>query len=373
MKRSILFFIFIVAALYGTAQFNFTQRQSELATLLDSLRAAKNDASKFRWNDQFKQLMWSTAQEPTIFDLQFTSLRSVGIIDSPDGMVRIINWNVEMDDQSQKYCAFVIQRDVKNNKHQVVELIDNSFMLPGKPEEVLDAENWYGALYYQIIPFERSGKTSYVLLGWDGGLQSSNTKLIDVLTFTGNSLKLGLSAFKMGDKTLKRVFFEHSEKAVMSLRYEPEYKRIIFDHLSPEAPNLVGFYEYYVPDMSYDAFVLSGNKWVLKEDVIGVNKEKVTVKLHRIDPKTGEVIEDEEKGSEWINPTSETPVGSKEVHIAALPESGEGDEKTDRKERDRKKDKSQMTALERYEQKKRHKEKTPDNAILQNEGKRKKK
>jgi hypothetical protein len=348
MKTSIVL-ITLFVSFFGNAQFDFTQRQSELAVLLDSLRAAKNDADKMNWNEQFKQLMWSTVNEPTFFELQFTSLRSCGIIESPDGMVRIVNWNVEMDDQSQKYCAFVIQRDPKNNKHQAIELIDNSFMLPGKPEEVLDAENWYGALYYQIIPFERSGKTAYVLLGWDGGLQSSNTKLIDVLTFTGNSVKLGLSVFKMGDKTFKRVFFEHSEKAVMSLRYEDEYKRIIFDHLSPEAPNLTGFYEYYVPDMSYDAFILTGTKWVLKEDVIGVNKEEVAVKIHHMDPKTGEVIEEKPEESEWIDPTSSTPAGSKEVHIAALPDETEDPEKSDKNEKGRKKDKSQMTALEKYE------------------------
>lgn len=370
MKTAFVLFTLCIS-FFGAAQFDFAQRQSELAVLLDSLRASKNDSDKLKWNDQFKQLMWSTVQEPSFFDLQFTQLLTIGIIESPDGMVRIVNWNIEMDDQSQKYCAFVIQRDPKNNQHQAIELIDNSFMLPGKPEEVLDAENWYGALYYQIISFERSGKMAYVLLGWDGGLQSSNTKLIDVLTFTGNSLKLGLSVFKTGDKTLKRVFFEHSEKAVMSLRYEEEYKRIIFDHLSPEAPNLTGFYEYYVPDMSYDAFVLSGNKWVLKEDVIGVNKETVAVKMHRMDPKTGDVVEEKVTESEWVDPTSSTPAGSKEVHIAALPDESGDPEKDDKGDKGRKKDKSQMTALEKYEQKKRHKDKTPDNAVLPPKKKRK--
>lgn len=354
------------------AQFNFIEREIELSVLLDSLRSSKNDETKSRWNEAFKSLLTSTLNEPSIFEQEFTKLNSVGIISSPDNLMKIVNWNVEQDDQSQKYYCFVLQKDERKNTHKVVELIDNSIMLPGKPDDILDQDNWYGALYYQIIPFERNSKKSYIVLGWDGGLTSSNTKLIDVISFTGNGVKLGQSIFKMGDQTLKRVFFEHSEKSVMSLRYEEQYKRIIFDHLSPETPSMKGFYEYYVPDMSYDAFMMNGNKWVLVEDVVGINKLAKTVKQNTTDPKTGEAIE-VEIDNKWIDPTSSSPAGSKEVHIATLPEeTGDGDD-AKAAEKTTKKKKEEMTALEIYEQKKRHKEKQPENSILIDKKKKKRK
>ena len=59
----------------------------------------------------------------------------------------------------------------------------------------------------------------------------------------------------------------------MSLKFEPEYNRIIYDHLSPETPSMTGFYSYYVPDFSYDAFVFYKSKWILQEAVVGVNKK----------------------------------------------------------------------------------------------------
>lgn len=367
--------LIIASVFYSTsffAQFNFIERENELAILLDSLRASKNDEAKNRWNEEFKTLLQSTLNEPTIFDQQFTKLHTLGVITSPDNLMKIVNWNVEQDDQSQKYYCFVLQKDERKNTHKVVELVDNSFMLPGKPEDILDENNWYGALYYQIIPFERNSKMSYIVLGWDGGLTSSNTKLIDVISFTGNGVKLGQSIFKMGDQTLKRVFFEHSEKTVMSLRYEEEYKRIIFDHLSPETPSMTGFYEYYVPDMSYDALLLNGSKWVLAEDVIGINKLPETVKKYSMNPETGEVIE-EEVDNKWVDPTSSSPAGSKEVHVATLPnETGSGSE-TEVAEKTAKKKKEEMTALEIYESKKRHKEKQPDNSILPDSKKKKRK
>ena len=68
-------------------------------------------------------------------------------------------------------------------------------------------------------------------------------KLIDVLSIQGNHVKLGWPLFITKNEKLKRVVFEYSKKATMSLRFEDKYQRIIFDHLSPETPSMAGFYE----------------------------------------------------------------------------------------------------------------------------------
>lgn len=358
------------------SQFNFDTRESELKEQLSVLRAAQTDAEKKTANEELKKLMFTTLQEPTIFTRHFTQLNSIGEIESSDGLVRIVNWNVEMSDESQVYTCYVVHKDAKTEKVEVTELVDKSFLLPPRPEEILDANNWYGCLYYQIVPFERSGKTVYVVLGWDGAGLSTNSKLIDVISFSGNGVKLGAPIFKTKDATYKRLFFEHSNSAVMSLRYEEEYNRIVFDHLSPESPNLVGFYEYYVPDMSYDAYVPSGNKWVLKEDVVAINKDQHDVKIGRkIDAKTGE-IEMEEVENEWVDPTSPTSLSSKEVHIAALPEKekGEGVEVEKPNKKPTKEEWANMTAQQRYDYKHRNdkKKKGGEDEFLKQEKKRKK-
>ncbi|MDR0801986.1 hypothetical protein [Fluviicola sp.] len=352
MKVSLLILL-LTLSFHSLAQFDAIAREQELAVLLDSLRASqKNDRKEF-WNKQFKTLVEQTLHEPGIFEITFPKLKTLGVIDSPDKLVRIVNWNVEQDDGSQKYYAYVLHKEIKKGEHTVIELIDNSMMLPGKPEETLEANRWYGALYYQIIPVEKSNKTYYTLLGWDGGTRMSNTKLIDVLYFSGNSLKLGYPLFKSADKTAKRIFYEHSEKTVMSLRYEPEYNRIIFDHLMPETPTMAGFYEFYVPDMSYDAFILEGSRWVLKEDVIGVNKGTQTVSVSQYDVKKGEVstytIE-----NKWIDPTEGSGAGKNDVHVAVLPDS-ETKNTTEESKKAVKKDPKEMTALQIYESKKKHK------------------
>ena len=67
--------------------------------------------------------------------------------------------------------------------------------------------------------------------------------------------------------------FEYSNNAVMNISYEPKEKRFVFDHLSPENPNLKGMFQYYGPDFTYDALTLKKKRWTLTEDIDIKNKE----------------------------------------------------------------------------------------------------
>lgn len=296
------------------------QREHQLSLYLNDLRSAEKDADKSLKNKVFKDYLYETIQMKGAFNHDFSSLKSIGSIKSEDNLIRMFNWNVEQDDHSQKYYCYILRVDSKaKNEIKVSELVDNSFALAPRPTEILEGKNWYGALYYKIIPFSKGSKTMYTLLGFDANTVSSNIKLIDVLSFTGNTPKLGSPVFKIGKETHNRMFYEHSEKAYMSLKFEADYNRIIFDHLSPESPSMEGFYSYYVPDFSYDAFKLVKDKWVLQEDVVGINKGTDNkLMVHVQNPKTGKVEEVEYKGK-WINPSDPNAVGGNN-HVANLPE-----------------------------------------------------
>ncbi len=321
MKQIILFFfILLTSKVFGITDSSLVVRENKLIELLANLRASVSDEEKSNNNFIFKEYLSETLQQDGAFKYPFSKLKSVGFIDSPDGLLRIVNWNIEQADETQKYYCYLMHQDSKRKKVKITELVDNSFMLPPRPEGVLEADNWYGALYYKIIPIDKGSKTVYTLLGWDGNNSMSTIKLIDVLYFAGNAPKLGSPIFRTNELTYKRMFFEHSKKTTMSLKHEDEYNRIIFDHLSPEAPNLKGFYSFYVPDLSYDAFVLEDNKWILKEDVIGVNKgneEKAYVYVQ--DERNGSVEKKEIK-NKWVDPSDKNaPAGGIE-HVAVTPD-----------------------------------------------------
>lgn len=329
---SVLFF-FIVCLSFGQDVSVLQQKEQLLDSLLNELRAADTNAEKESINSTFKAVMSDALNEPGALSYDFSSLKTVGVIDSPDEQVRIVNWNVEQEDFSHKYYCFVMYNDKKKEEIRVTELRDMSFGMPSQPTEVIDHENWYGALYYRIIPVQKGSRTIYTLLGWDHNSSLSQLKLIEAMYFTSSKVKFGSPVFKIGKETRNRVFFEHSKKTNMYLNYEPHRGRIMMDHLSPESPALKNFRSYYVPDMSYDAFVFQNKKWVLQEDVIGVNDGMTNVNKQ-------EVTVMNEKGQlekrtikmEWQNPEdTSTPAGGAE-HVAVTPESGQ--EETNKKSKE---------------------------------------
>ena len=144
----------------------------------------------------------------------------------------------------------------------------------------------------------------------------------------------------------------------MALNYEEHRGRIIFDHLSPESPNLKNYRSYYVPDMSYDAFELHSNKWVLQEDVIGTNNEADPKKqiIYVTDPKTGKV-EAKEIKVKWINPEdANNPNGGAE-HVAVTPESVKEGKDTSEELVIDKKDKRDPSQVSFYDEVKKNKKK----------------
>jgi hypothetical protein len=337
--RLVSLLAFGIFSLTGSAQSYFPTdmelREDTLSKILNELRGAQKDKEKDSINLIFRSCMSRTLELPEAFNYPFLKLKSVGFIDAPDEL-RIVNWNIEQQDETQKYYCFVLKKS--KNGISLTELKDNPDT-PPQPDGIIEPEKWYGALYYKIIPKERGSKKMYVLLGWDGNNSSSTIKLIDVLYFAGSNPKLGSPIFKMNNTTLRRIFFEHSKKVSISLKYEPEYDRIIYDHLSPETPALAGFYSFYVPDLSYDAFYFKDNKWILKEDVIGVNKADGDTKEVYIKNERNGKIEKVEIKDRWQSPEdTHSPSGGSE-HKAVLPDSDVKKEVDKREKLDKKIDK----------------------------------
>jgi hypothetical protein len=341
-----------------------SEKEALLDSLLLDLRMAEDNTSKKEKNEIFKSELYSFLENKEALTYNFTKLKTLGVIDSPDKQMRIVNWNVEQDDFSHKYYCYVLYFDKKKKKYRVHELKDISFGMPSQPTGSLDAESWYGALYYRIIPVKKGSRTMYTVLGWDHNSSLSQLKLIDVMYFTSSTVKLGNPIFKIGKKSHYRVFFEHSKKTSMYLNYEEDRKRIMMDHLSPESPALKEFRSYYVPDLSYDAFTYKNNKWTLTEDVIGVNKGEAETKqvVYVKNEKTGK-LEPKLIKKKWENPEDPTaPAGGSE-HVAVTPETEqqlsekekEANELDDRIDKKDKRDPNELSIVNGKKKKKRRK------------------
>jgi len=303
--------------------------EDNLNQRLIELRAAKTEDEMLRINDSFTRDMESFLQKEGAFNYRFTKLKTIADLKSDDGLVRIVHWNLEFPDFSYAYAGFVARWDPDEEKMLLTEMKDVNSPYTPIPEQVIDAKNWYGALYYKMITVEFNGENEYVLLGWDGGTTSSNFKIIDVLTFRGNNVRFGSPLFVNKSKTLKRVVFEYSDRSNMSLRMDEIRKRIVFDHLSPENPSLNGIRSFYVPDFSYDAYVWNEDRFELYEDVIAINDEKdeKSSEIYVLNPNTGKP-EKQKFSLKWISPDDANHPGSGH-HVPRTPETEKAEIKDD--------------------------------------------
>lgn len=317
MKFVSTLFIFLCVH-FAFTQSELQQKEQRLNEALLKFRAAKTDEEMDRLNLSFKKEMEAFLKLDGAFDYPFTLLKTIAVLDSEDGLVRIINWNIEYTDYSYSYGGFVLRKEEGKEKVVVTELIDKTDAYTPKPEGIVEAKNWYGALYYKIIPFGHHGKTEYLLLGWDGGTTGSNFKLMDVLSFSGNTPRFGSPVFKANRTTLKRVVYEYSNMANMSMRFDEKNGRVVFDHLSPESPMLEGVFSYYIPDMTYDAYRydFDSEVWVLQEDVIMTNPDDKNGEksFYSLNTKTGKV-EKNRMNADWISPQDEG-VENNGTHVA---------------------------------------------------------
>lgn len=243
--------------------------EKSLAIKFNELRNATKNKDLMEKNDAFVEGLKVMLKDKLAFEYAFDSLKSMSKITSPDKKFRLFNWNVEMEGGYQKFYCFILQKD-----GDIIELDDRHQNMDNPEHKTCSNTNWYGALYYEIIPMD-GGK--YTLLGWNGKDALTTQKIIEVMTISKKKAKFGYTIFELEDKRerKRRVILEYSDDAYVSLKYQKSKKKeeIVFSHLSPATPQMEGFYQYYYPDLSYDSFLLENNVWKYQSSVDARNEE----------------------------------------------------------------------------------------------------
>ena len=253
-----------------------SKNEQQVSLLFDSLRTSNDDEEKKRISDAISKILAQEFQSQESFANPYTSWNYVGKVFSDDNKVKIYTWNYPLSDKTYGYGGF-IQCKVNSRTIKTTPLtIKNRAYLPVTNKRI-PANDWYGALYYKAIHIKHKKDNYYTLLGWAGNSAVSDFKVIEILNLSerGNA-SFGKMAFKFkqkGRKGEQRFILEYSSEAKISLSYDPQMKKIIFDHLVPSDPAYTDVYSYYGPDFTYDAFVLEEGKWFFEDDVDVKNRE----------------------------------------------------------------------------------------------------
>ncbi|MBN2275362.1 MAG: hypothetical protein JXR41_06225 [Bacteroidales bacterium] len=271
MRYSVVFFVFFTLGTASVlAQFSpvLNEYEKDLQQRFAEIVPLMPDSIKIKHNNYIEKHMTDALSMAEAFFYPFDSLKNIGKITSRDQKLRLLTWNLLYSDGTHQYYGFVLYRPDNKAKHFLLRLTDRSATIENPEMLTLDTENWFGALYYEIIEKKWDGVTLYTLLGYDPNNMFISKKIIDNLYFREDSIPVfGAPVFKKNNAFLHRIIFEYSARVSMSLRYNQDLKMIVFDHLSPAKPSYTGSYQFYGPDFSFDAFKFTDDHWELVEDI----------------------------------------------------------------------------------------------------------
>lgn len=244
----------------------FSIFESSLKVQFDSLKGETSDSVKLATMDSIQQKLAKFLENPATYTFPFDSLKHIGKIKSPDDAFRIFTWNIFLEiDSFKNFC--LIQLKPEKEKPCPIFILHDQSNIDQAGNKTLTAENWYGAMYYKIIPQKIHSKHYYTLLGLDSYSPYISKKVIDVLYFENDQPLFGAPVFYISGKPIYRKVFSFSARISMMLNYDEILKMIVFDHLSPSETRYTGQFEYYGPDFSFDGFQFIKNQWQFVEDV----------------------------------------------------------------------------------------------------------
>ena len=275
-KAPIPFLATIVALLISCQSTNaqaIEQMENSILALIDSIEKAPTFEQKESLNSKLILFMDSTLAMETSFDFAFEKLTKISILTSPDRKLRIYTWNIPQPNRTQKYYGYI--QTLTNRGLHVFRLNDNRYRIKTPQMDILSADSWYGALYYSIRLDNFMGREVYTLLGIDMNNPFSSKRIIETVTFSPTcEPQFGVPLFVVRGTALSRIILEYSSRATLTLEWNEPLKMIIFDHLSPIRNDYIGNFQFYVPDFSYDGFLLTPNGWEYRADIDIRNPER---------------------------------------------------------------------------------------------------
>ncbi|NJM14623.1 MAG: hypothetical protein HC896_03900 [Bacteroidales bacterium] len=245
---------------------NLNKQVEKLNNLYASSKTVSDQGLKETYYDSVFFIFANALETKASFAFGFDSLKYMGHLTSQDNFLRVHSWNMPKSDGTHKYYCIVQVNQKKN--YRIYSFTSTLGRQENIERKKVPYNQWYGALYYDIIKTKHQGQEFYTLLGLDLNDLYSNKKYIDIITVPDDyEPHFGEPVFNDGATVRPRVIFEYSSRAQMTLRYEEKLKMIVFDHLVPIAEQYTGDPRFNVPDNAKNGYKWENGSWVLHKDV----------------------------------------------------------------------------------------------------------
>ncbi len=305
MKTRIILVLMLalVAALPATAQNKerMSAHQQRLAALIERVATAPTDNERYLASEEALGVLTAALDEEASERWQWQLPQYASVLVSPDGHLRLFTWAVVRDDGEYECFGVVQFYNDKDDEYQYLMLNDKSEEIMNREESTLSSDQWFGAVYQDIIQTPMGDRTLYTLLGWNGVDNLTERKVIEPVVIKGGVPQFGAAVFRR-ERNLRRVVLEYTNDAMVHLAYEQqtvqevqhervkvkgtnryrtvdkvkEHKErvIIFDEVEPQVPGMEGLFQYYVPSGVELAYAFVDGKWELRAGAQGRLKDK---------------------------------------------------------------------------------------------------
>lgn len=233
--------------------------RSELAFYCDAMANTMDGKNRQYAYDKFISAFERILYSDGSIDDDFSDLKWISVKYSEDKTFRVITIQLVDSMNIHHYSGYIQLSDGKTYRLNNVRKKDKDMEF-----EQMNTDEWYGALYYNIMQVERAGKPFYLLFGYDGNNGKTKRKILDVLSFEDGLPIFGAEIIKekregARDLLRNRIILEYAADANVNLNYNPGLNAVIHDFLVPR----MDFHkqnEYsLVPDGTYVAYEWDGN------------------------------------------------------------------------------------------------------------------
>lgn len=231
--------------------------EATVRQLIETVRTEKQEQVRVVASGELEELLQKTLEIEGSYTYNFNDLEGISILQAPNKDFRIFSWQLYVDKNDYQYRGFIQKKD-----GTVYKLEDKSDEMRGVEFSILKPENWYGALYYNMQAFQHEGQDCYLLFGLDTYGFFNRRKVLDILYFDESGRpRFGKTVLEMKDgrgqlRQVKRMILEYSATVSVTLNYNKDLQKVVFDHLIYGSP-VKGEMPTNVPDGSYSGMEMT--------------------------------------------------------------------------------------------------------------------
>jgi len=246
------------------AQGDFFSQEKELAYHADVMTNAYTAAHRLKSGKLFTSLFETVLEQEGSYQYPFDSLLWISRMEPPSGRFRLFTWSIKGAGNTIHYYGILQFPSGKR-----LSFKDNGGLLPDGDFSILQPENWFGQVYYSLYEQTDHSARTCILFGYRDLPGGNRIKMATPLVVDDETCQFGQELFyKDGSRHGRTIIsIEYLAESNALLRFDPELKGIVFDHLIPVMNPRLRNETIYVPDGTLEGYFPDKDKWVYRERV----------------------------------------------------------------------------------------------------------